>query len=183
MFYRLLAATACVAALAGCQQAGPRLHSTGSITAPSASLALKPVEVPFTGVLAGEAVFDFMQNPKGCPSGFTTVTTATGTASHMGRTVWQSQHCADETHQLLNAELVLVAANGDELHATYTGACGAIGEVGEPFACSGTAVLAGGTGRFADAEGTVEWKATVVNEGFADPSWPGTWEWRGAIRY
>lgn len=181
MFYRVIAAAACVLLLAACQQS-PGPDSRPGVTSPS-SLALKPIDVPFAGVSIGEAAFDFVTNPKACASGFTTVTTARGPASHMGLTVWESQHCATESHELLNAELVLIAANGDEIRGTYTGGCSALGEIGESFTCSGNAVFLGGTGRFVDASGTAAWNATVMNEGFADFSWPGRWEWKGTIRY
>jgi hypothetical protein len=55
--------------------------------------------------------------------------------------------------------------------------------IDESFTCSGNAAFSGGTGRFADASGTAEWNATVMNEGFADFAWSGRWEWRGSIRY
>jgi hypothetical protein len=181
MFHRVMI-VAGVLFLAGCQQSFPGRDSSAGVTSPS-SLALKPIEVPFSGVAPGEASFDFMTNPKACASGFTTVTTAIGPASHMGVTTWRSQHCASESHQLLNAEVVLTAANGDELRGTYTGSCGAVGGVGDSFTCSGNAMFSGGTGRFVDASGTATWSATVLNEGFTDFSWPGRWQWDGTIRY
>ena len=182
MFHRLSAAVACALFVAGCQQAGPGVDSTAGVTAPS-SLPMKAVDVPFFGAITGEAVFDFATNPKACASGFTTITTGTGTASHMGRTIWESQHCLGPDDTLLDSELVLTAANGDEVHVTYTGACPALADVGDPFTCSGSSVISGGTGRFVNATGTLEWSATIIFEGFGDLSWPGRWEWKGTIRY
>jgi hypothetical protein len=152
------------------------------VAAPSL-LSMKAVDVPFSGFVTGEAAFDFIVNPKGCASGFTTITTGTGQATHMGRTTWYSEHCLGEDDQLLDSELVLTAANGDEVHVTYTGTCPALGEVGDTFTCSGTSVVEGGTGRFANATGNLEWSAAIVFEGFGDFSWPGRWEWTGTIRY
>lgn len=182
MFYRVIAAAACVLLLAGCQQAGPALNSTVGVTAPS-SLSVKAVDVPFSGVVTGEAEFDFAANPKDCVLGFTTVTTARGTASHLGLTTWISQHCLGEDSTIVDAELVLISANGDEIHATYTGSCTGPEVIGDPVTCSVDVVFSGGTGRFVNASGTAELIATVIFEGFEDLSWPGRWEWKGSIRY
>lgn len=182
MVNRLIAAAGCVLVLAGCEQAGLKVDSIGSITAPS-SLSMKAVDVPFSGVVTGEAVFDFVTNPKACASTFTTITTAKGPASHMGLTTWQSQHCVGAAGQLLDAELVLTAANGDEVHATYTGSCAGTGVIGELITCSGNILVSGGTGRFENASGTAELSGAIVFEGFGDFSWPGRWEWKGSIRY
>ena len=181
MFYRLITATACVLLLAGCEQAGP-LNSIASVTGPS-SPAIKPVDVPFSGVVIGEAVFDFVNNPKACAATFTTITTAKGEALHMGLTTWQSQHCLGPANDILDAELVLTAADGDAVHATYTGSCVGTGVVGELIICNGNAVFSGGTGRFENASGTAGWRGAIVFEGFGDFSWSGRWEWKGSIRY
>lgn len=181
MLYRVAAAAACVLLLAGCQQAGPGTNAPG-VTAPS-SVAMKAVDVPFSGVVTGEAVFDFATNPKACASTFTTVTSAKGQASHMGLVTWESQHCLGENSEILDAELVLTAANGDKLSATYTGSCAGIAVIGEPVNCAGTLTVTGGTGRFEGATGTAEWNAAIVFQGFDDFSWPGRWEWKGTIRY
>jgi len=142
---------------------------------------MKGQDVPFSGVVTGEAAFD--SNPKGCGAGFTTVTTAKGQASHMGLTSWQSQHCLSEANDFLDAELVLSAANGDKIYATYTGRCFGLPVIGESVTCSGNLVFSGGTGRFKNASGTAELSASIVFEGFTDPSWPGQWEWKGMINY
>lgn len=182
MFYRVIAVAGCAFLLAGCQQAGPGPDPVAGPTTPS-SLSMKAVDVPFSGVATGDAVFDFQTNPKGCASGFTTITTARGPVSHMGLTTWQSQHCFGENETILDAELVLTAANGDEVHGTYTGSCAGTGVIGEPVICTGDAVFSGGTGRFEHASGTAEWRGAITFEGPGDPSWPGRWEWKGLIRY
>ncbi len=182
MFRRVVAAAACVLLLAGCQAAGPGLSPTASITAPS-SVSMKSVDVPFTGVVDGDAVFDFQTNPKGCASTFTTITTAKGQASHMGLTTWRSEHCLGAESQILDSELVLTAANGDKLFGTYSGSCAGTGVIGEPVKCSGSAVFSGGTGRFEKATASGTWTAAIIFQGFDDLSWPGRWEWKGTIRY
>ena len=181
MILRIVAA-ACLLSLGGCQQSGRELAATGGVTAPS-SLSMKAVDVPFAGTVTGETAFDFA-NPKGCASGFTAIGTGTGTASHIGRTTWESQHCLGPNNTFGDSELVLTAANGDEIHLTYTGSClGEIPAVGDSFTCSGHALVTGGTGRFDQATGHLQWGSTVVFEGFDDMSWPGTWTWNGTIRY
>ena len=181
MFCRVILAAACVLSLAGCQQTGPGENSTGGVTAPSA-LAMKAVDVPFSGEVSGEAAFD--ANPKGCAAGFTTVTSAKGPVSHMGLTSWYSEHCLNlETSEFLDAELWLTAANGDQIHGTYACNCSGGEKIGDPVICTSTLTFAGGTGRFENATGTAHMRATIIFEGFEDPAWPGRWEWKGSIRY
>ncbi len=182
MFYRVIAVAACALLLGGCQQADTGPNSISGSTAPS-SLAMKAVDVPFSGVAIGNAVFDFQNNPKACASGFTTITTAKGPATHMGLTTWQSQHCFGENQSITDSELVLTAANGDEVRATYTGSCIGTDVIGQPVICTGSATFSGGTGRFEHATGTGEWRGAITFEGFGVPSWPGRWEWTGTINY
>jgi hypothetical protein len=190
MLYRIIAAGACVLALAGCQQSGAEQSSIASPTAPT-SLSAATVErslirpaVPFSGVVTGEAAFDFA-NPRGCPSAFTTITDAKGTASHLGVTVFHSDHCVSmDNGAIVGGVLVLTAANGDEIHATYTGSSGAIPtQIGDPISVTGAIQFEGGTGRFLNASGTAVLTAEVTFEGFGDLSWAGRWEWKGSIRY
>ncbi len=192
MFYRVIMATACVLVIAAC--AGPGSDSPVGVTSPSslvtspsssvaapASAPLKRVDVPFSGAVSGEAAFDFVDNSKGCTSGFTTKTTAKGTATHMGLVTWQSEHCLRDGTVLEQATLVLTAANGDEVFVNYSG--GSCTFDGANVVCTGPFDVTGGTGRFSGATGTGQFSATVVFEGFEDLSWPGRWEWKGTIRY
>jgi hypothetical protein len=144
---------------------------------------MKGQEVPFSGAATGEAVFDFVDNPKGCASTFTTITTARGQVTHMGLSTWQSQHCLGPESQILDAEVVLTAANGDKVYGEYTGSCAGTGVIGESVICTGDIAFSGGTGRFEQATGTAEWSGAIVFEGFGDFSWPGRWEWKGNIKY
>ncbi len=136
---------------------------------------------PFTGEATGHASFD-RSNPRGCAAGFTTITDASGTATHLGKIAFHCEHCVTATGDM-SGSAVLTAANGDEVRATYTGTSTPPGQIGEPIYVISTMVIAGGTGRFANASGEAEVKATVTFEGFDKPTWPGRWEWRGTIRY
>jgi hypothetical protein len=138
-------------------------------------------ERPFTGRAAGHASFD-LTNPRGCAAGFTTVTDAGGTATHLGLTSFHSEHCVTPTGGI-EGSVVLSAANGDEVHGTYTGTSTAPGEIGEPIYATAHIVISGGTGRFANATGQAALAATITFEGFEKPTWPGQWEWTGSIRY
>jgi hypothetical protein len=190
MWNRVIGVVACGLLLAGCQQgAGPRATLLGptSPATSSSSTHTNPamaVDVPFSGTLTGEAAY--IPNPRNCDIGFTTVTDAQGTASHLGRTIFHSEHCIVPTPdggQIVGGVLVLTAANGDELHGTYTGSFGAFPPIGEPIVVTGTWIFSGGTGRFANASGTAQMSAKVIWEGMGDPSNPGRWEWSGALRY
>ena len=137
--------------------------------------------MPFSGVVAGEVALD--ENPRLCSAGFTAITDAKGPASHLGLTSWYSEHCLENDSDIVGGVLVLTAANGDEVHATYTGKAGGFPPaLGGPIAVTGNIVFAGGTGRFKNASGA-ELSATIVCEGMLDPSWAGRWEWKGTIRY
>lgn len=159
-------------------------QSASAVPGGAAVLAVKHVQdVPFSGVVTGEAVFDFVSNSKGCPSGFTSVADAKGTALHLGLTQWHSEHCFGATGEISDAELVLTAANGDQIYTTYTGSCTVPGAIGDFARCSGDAVFSKGTGRFANVSGTATWTAAVLWEGLEDFSSPGRWEWKGRITY
>ena len=153
----------------------------GGLSGTAAAKLSKP-DVPFSGVVTGEVAFD--KNPLGCGAGFTAITAAKGPASHLGLTSWYSEHCLVNGSDIVGEVLVLTAANGDEVHATYTGKAGGFPPaIGGPIAVTGTIVFSGGTGRFKNASGTAELSATVVFEGMLDPSWAGRWEWKGTIKY
>lgn len=136
---------------------------------------------PFIGGAKGLVSFD-LSNPKGCAAGFTTVTDAKGTATHLGRTTLHSEHCVTPTGGI-EGTMVLTGANGDEVHATYTGGSTAPGAIGEVIQVTATVILAGGTGRFANATGQAELTARISFEGFDKLTWPGEWDWKGAISY
>ena len=84
------------------------------------------------------------------PSQWISSMAGTGIVGHLGRVSWTSEHC----FQLFagtfgDAEVVITAANGDRLYATYDG-----GMTSETTFAE-TMVILGGTGRFAAASGVV----------------------------
>ena len=119
---------------------------------------------------------------KGTASGTVTVTLAaplgitidlTGVATHLGK---YSAH-VDADGEIIGGEVVghgtftLVAANGDQL----TGTVQFTGPLPSSDFHTTTAVLTitGGTGRFADASGTITSQNLVTPTCFAEPSCPG----------
>jgi hypothetical protein len=179
MRYRVAVSAACVLLLAGCQQAGQGTNS-GGVTAPS-SLAIKGVDVPFSGAVTGGLRLDF-ENPQGCKSGFTVVNDSTGTSSHMGRITYHVEQCTNPLTGAMDGKvLVLTAANGDELHGTFTGHTTPAGEAGTVLVVNAEFVFGGGTGRFRNATGAAQMSGEVTHT--ATFPWPGRWEWSGTIRY
>jgi len=76
----------------------------------------------------------------------------------------------------------IVAANGDKIQGTYAGTT----EPGTaPDQLIGRAdwVITGGTGRFANATGTIHATAYVTFAGFGVFEWPVTWALEGTISY
>ena len=138
---------------------------------------------PFEGTIAGSATFPLDAT---CPfTGRRTWSAASGTASHLGFVTMISNHCTPLANAITGGQMTLVAANGDELHLTYSGTCSAppFPPVGEALTCSTDNVIVGGTGRFADATGEAEITAHVTNAGFGAPEWPATWTWHGTLSY
>lgn len=146
----------------------------------------------FAGYVRGEVTFDF-SNPKECTFfPLTTVTNASGWALHMGRTTMESSHCfvpygapEDNLGTAENATMVLTAANGDEVWATYDVILspGLPEVIGEKIVARGTVTFDGGTGRFEDASGSAYMRSVVTFEGFEDPAWPYRGMWIGRLDY
>ncbi len=84
-----------------------------------------------------------------------------GQSTHLGRFTLEARHCTDQTGIFTDGVGVFVAANGDELWATYDGQLlpplpdGTIG-------VTSTHTYAGGTGRFTDASGSADAPAWSV---------------------
>ena len=186
MSYRVMAAVMCAVMVTACQQSGPAENPVASLTGPSAVGVAQPwvhQRLGIAGVVTGDAAFDFVNNPKHCGGGWTTITEAKGAVSHLGLTRWYSEHCFGPAGQFLDAEFELTAANGDKLYGTYTGGCEPPGPVGEEVSCSSDMVFSGGTGRFEHASGDARMTASVLWEGYDDFSSPGRWEFKGSIKY
>ena len=84
---------------------------------------------------------------------------ATGQATHLGE--FTRKECAVIEDGAVEGSLVFVAANGDRLYATFSG-----GFISESTAV-GTYTFTGGTGRFADATGEVNFVAVLDGLDFA----------------
>jgi hypothetical protein len=102
------------------------------------------------------------------PGVFLGTTSGAGLASHLGRVAATSTEVLDFTASpgrvtVRDGQLVMVAANGDELHWSYGGG-GPLPDASGTTPIAGTFVITGGTGRFAGASGggTVEGLASVV---------------------
>ena len=176
---------AVLVAVTGCTDGAPA--SPVAATAPTAAFAAASTSrtaVPMQAELSGTAWIDF-NNPLGCTvTPFTIVAAGTGQWSHMGAVEMTSRHCITGTNAqgepVFAGTAVYRAANGDQLHSSYTGtmhqAAGASTPMDGPFA------ITGGTGRFADASGNGTWSAEVTMNSPAGP-WPTTWHKRASIVY
>ena len=134
-------------------------------------LAVLAVAATFTAGPALAAAKGTDRPLRGTSTSTTTVDVVTGTGStvggsgqlsHLGRFSFTN----DITSFTLTGNTtaltftgIIVAANGDEIHTTGTGT-GTLTATGSEFTAVSTAV--GGTGRFADASGTVTTKITSV---------------------
>ena len=104
----------------------------------------------------------FGEEPDWCPPGFAPVhIVGTGTASHMGAVDVETWHCSnlDSGEFVLGVE-VTTAANGDELHGTYSGQLTPITET--DWTCDTYHVYDGGTGRFSSASGEIGPSTTSI---------------------
>jgi hypothetical protein len=121
--------------------------------APASALAKKGgTDRPVKGKVSGGAVF--------CPSG-EAVANHSGVATHFGKLTFHAEGSFTPTGPISffgEGTASLVAANGDELTMTWTDeAVIKFDESGEGIGHIGMIVLTitGGTGRFADASGTI----------------------------
>ena len=150
----------------------------------TAAAKLSKPGVPFRGEVTGELTVTLGSSI--CPGKGLGVTNATGQALHMGNITYYTKQCIarnpDLTTIITGMELVVTAANGDELHGTFTGGSRPAGTpVGSQTLVTATFVFNGGTGRFENATGSAEMTA-VLNTAAVSP-YPGRWEWTGTIRY
>ena len=117
-----------------------------------------PTNVPFSARLATHETLSF--DATVCPL-FVGKTTGTGTASHMGAVTVTATDCITPNPHSFgfafsNGKLTLMAANGDEIRANYSGTFVPLRH-SIPFTLytiSGTFTVTGGTGSFSNATGS-----------------------------
>lgn len=181
--------------IAGCGRSPSNPSAVNARPAPGlaapSSTEMKAVDVPFSGVVTGTLHFDD-KNPQNCAAssvtagiGATGVSNATGTASHMGTVTYLTEQClvahAGQPTEIIGKMLVLTAANGDEVHGTFSGQSAPDPVLKVPVVHA-TFVFNGGTGRFEDATGTAAMSAVLTPTG-VPYTYTGRWEWTGTIRY
>ena len=136
----LFAAFAAFAAVAAVLLAAPHLATAGTTT-------------PFTAEITAQA--SFAETP--VPGVLSLTGTGGGHASHLGRVTLSTTETLDfvtspGTLVSRDGRMVMVAANGDELHWSYEGT-GALPDEEGISEFTGTFVITGGTGRFSEATG------------------------------
>ena len=148
----VLAAAALLAACAPDAPVGPSSLAPGDAIA-----AAKAKPVPFRAKVSGSVTIG--TGPTDCPDGTVGASaTGGGTASHLGRfTIVSQTAClnADGTGGT-QGEFVWRAANGDLLTGTFTFTSNPPDANGTVTLTSLEGEITGGTGRFADATGTLE---------------------------
>lgn len=156
-----------IVALASCSDRGPVSPSLTPTAAP-VTAAVSTVRTPVR--LAGELTgVTYAEPVPSCPGpSRAQISAVTGNLSHLGLSSLTSRHCYVSFNESTGAwhfvgTATFVAANGDELHATYSGDL--YGLVPPPAPGSvlngtGTLTITGGTGRFEDASG--EGTETIV---------------------
>lgn len=90
--------------------------------------------------------------------------TGTGIASHMGKATLEAYPTVNLTTAppfAVSGTLTITAANGDELHASFTGTRSAPDATGA-FIINATYTITGGTGRFENASGSFEGVSTGI---------------------
>jgi hypothetical protein len=125
----------------------------------------------FKSTLAGEVHWDTTDH---CSS-ITSITDATGTATFMDDVTAQWMHCPDDPDAANHEDgaLVLRAADGDELDGVYD----------YPAIDDGAPItITGGTGRFANASGSLEvtYAVTPVYAG-GQPDFSVPWKWEALL--
>jgi hypothetical protein len=88
-----------------------------------------------------------------CPLGIMTVSDGEGTLTHLGHTVMHSEHCTPADAYNPYGEMTLTAANGDTIEIIYNGFAPYPAPTDESIHGEGDLLVAGGTGRFAEASG------------------------------
>ena len=137
---------------------------------------------PFKGVAQGHGMV--VLDPECLTLGLRSVFTTAGQATHMGAFALDFNHCTPAGPYLVGTEMTFVAANGDEVYATYTaGPFPVVGEDPEVFDAPVDFVIVGGSGRFEGASGGGHITLTVSWPGFEPNYWPATLVFEGTIGY
>ena len=122
--------------------------------AASASVPATPVK-PFEARFTGSARWAFPgESPSNCAI-VTTLTDSMGQSTHLGRVAASWSHCPAEPAYVTDGRLTITAANGDMLFGRYDY---------DPTSASHSFPVSwtGGTGRFAQASGSVVVAFTVI---------------------
>lgn len=114
----------------------------------AATAAEGGTNLPFNATLAGAARWEFPGSTASNCMVVTTLTDATGQATHMGKVKAIMTHCPAEPEIVNDGRLTFIAANGDKLYGIYNY---------DPMSESDNfpITLNGGTGLFVDASGAV----------------------------
>ena len=115
----------------------------------SAIAAGQAPPLPFTATLT---ITEQITVIGAAPCPVTAAVSGSGTATQMGRSTVTSNDCIipqGDTLLFMSPIVVLTAANGDRIHATYVGAV-----TQSTGAIVGSYAISGGTGRFANASGS-----------------------------
>jgi hypothetical protein len=107
-------------------------------------------QLPFRGSLAGTATV----TPLGGPIVAVEIE-ASGTATYLGRFTLEAPHIVNQATLTATGTYLLTAANGDTITADLAGTARMV-EPPNVVAITETATVTGGTGRFANATGSIE---------------------------
>jgi hypothetical protein len=183
---RFIATAACAVALAACQQSPSAPSALNGAASQGTANIQHEQDLPFSGTMTGTTQYD-QANPRGCPFAapfpVTTVSDATGTASHLGLASFHTEHCV--TAGGMVGDILLTAANGDKIYGTYVlQRTAPFPAIGGYIQVGGTMTFSGGTGRFEQASGTAEMTGSILWGGFVPSTpFPGEWKWTGRISY
>jgi hypothetical protein len=147
---------------------------------------------PFSGHLTGTTSFPVVST-KICPAndvfagGLQTQSTATGKATPLGHVQMTAAHCTPKVDRVQGGRMSIVDRRGAAVFTAYSGRCPFDPATAVPgktvIHCDTAFDILGGTGRYRHATGHADLTADVTFEGFAVPTWPATWSWKGWIRY
>lgn len=162
--------------VAGCDR-GTTLTAPG----PGGAQFSRAPSRPFRFELTGNANPDFSQGPCNVPN----TESGTGQATHLGRVTWSTSEVAnfcvdpnDPSRGAVTGTLVITAANGDQLTASYQTTL-SVDFASGTLTATGPFVVTGGTGRFAGATGG----GTATASGSLAPPFGVTGTFVGTIAY